>query len=122
MYKVFQDVFLKDATISLPKEVAKHSPTIPPTPRPVASPSLVYTLVRTLPSTFCSNTLAVKMKVRVTQMVMAMLARQDWGEEAMNCLSLRQRRRQLEKRGRRQPLNTWAIRMTRVRSAETEQR
>jgi hypothetical protein len=109
---IFQAVFLNEETISLPSEVAAQTEPIPATPSPVASPSLRFTLVSTVPTSFWSNTLEVKMNVRVTQMIMAMLARPDWGEETMNCLSLRQRRRQVENRGRRQPLKTWAMRMT----------
>ena len=42
---------------------------------------------------------------------------ETWGDECMNLWSLRQTKRQSEKNGRRQPLNTWAISMILVRSA-----
>ena len=79
---------------------------------PRASPSLVETLVIKWPSSFCRSTLAVKTKVRVTQRTRARLAGPDCGEADIRLLSLRQSRRQVEKRGRRQPLNTWATRIT----------
>ena len=98
--------------ISLPRLVRRHTSAMPRTPRPKANPSLVATLVMRWPSSFCRSTLAVKTNVRVTQRTRARLAGPDWGEADIRVRSLRQSRRQLEKRGRRQPLNTWATRIT----------
>ena len=62
-------------------------------------------------------TLLARKRVMVTEMMRKMLAQPFCGEEPMNCGSFRQRRRHILKKGRRHPLNTWAIRMTRLRSA-----
>ena len=58
------------------------------------------------PKTFWRITLLVRKRVRLTEITRKMLAQPFWGEEAMNWGSLRQRRRQMAKKGRRQPLNT----------------
>ena len=92
--------------ISLPRLVRRQTRAMPRTPRPRASPSLVAVLVRKWPSSFWRSTLAVKTKVRVTHSTRARLAGPDWGEADMRLRSLRQSRRQLENRGRRQPLKT----------------
>lgn len=62
-------------------------------------------------------TLEARKRVIVTEASRNRLAQPGWGEDDMNWRSLRQRRRQVEKKGSRQPLKTCAIRMTRVRSA-----
>ena len=109
---------MKDLSKSLPREVTKQMTAIPPAAHPTASPRRTETPVKTLPRTFCIITLEARKRVIVTEASRNRLAQPGWGEEDMNWRSLRQRRRQMEKKGRRQPLKTCAIRMTRVRSAE----
>ena len=61
-------------------------------------------------------TLLARRRVIVTPMTRKMLCQPFWGFLSMNCSSLMQRRRQMEKKGRRQPLNTCATRITTRRS------
>ena len=68
--------------------------------------------------TFCTMTLLASRRVIVTPMTRNTLCHPFWGHLPMNCSSLMQRRRQMEKKGRRQPLNTWATRITTRRSTE----
>ena len=58
------------------------------------------------PKTFWRMTLLVRKRVSVTEMTRKMFAQAFCGEEDMNWGSLRQRRRQMAKKGRRQPLKT----------------
>ena len=58
------------------------------------------------PKTFWRITLLVRKRVRLTGITRKMLAHAFWGEADMNWGSLRQRRRQMEKKGSRQPLKT----------------
>ena len=58
--------------------------------------------------------------VMMTLRMRRILAGTGWGEWLMNWGSLRHRRRRAEKKGRRQPLNTWATNTTEVRSTEIE--
>ena len=58
------------------------------------------------PKTFWRITLLVRKRVRLTEITRKMLAQAFCGEEDMNWGSLRQRRRQMAKKGRRQPLKT----------------
>ena len=71
---------------------------------------------QTLFFTFCTMTLLARRRVIVTPMTRNTLCHPFWGFLPMNCSSLMQRRRQMEKKGRRQPLNTWATRITTRRS------
>ena len=66
--------------------------------------------------TFCTMTLLARRSVIVTPMTRKTLCHPFCGHLPMNCSSLMQRRRQMEKKGRRQPLNTWATRITTRRS------
>ena len=67
-------------------------------------------------------TLDARNRVMVTEARRKMFAQPGWGDGDMNWRSLRQRRRQVEKKGSRQPLKTCAIKITRVRSAANNQR
>ena len=73
------------------------------------------------PNIFCIMTFDARKSVMRTEMTRKMFAHPGCGRLDMNWLSLRQRSRQVEKKGRRHPLKTWAIRMTRVLSAEQNQ-
>ena len=68
---------LNEEMISLPRLVAAQTAPMPAIPRPVATPSRMLTLVMRDPMIFCSKTFAVKMKVSVTQMTIAMFASPD---------------------------------------------
>ena len=61
-------------------------------------------------------TLLARRRVIVTPMTRKTLCHPFCGLLPMNCSSLMQSRRQMEKKGRRQPLNTWATRITTRRS------
>ena len=106
---------LKDLTRSLLREVKMMTRHISRTAAPQAAPSLTLTQVsqvRRLPKIFWMMTLLARNMVIITLTTRRMLAHSAWGLSPMNCSSLRQRRSRVEKKGRRQPLKTWATRMT----------
>ena len=89
-----------------------------PTASPIATPSLPDTAVRIVPKIFWMMTLEARNSVMMTDDTRNTFAQPGCGEDDMNCGSLRQRRRQMEKKGSRQPLKVWATKTTSVRSAE----
>ena len=87
--------------------------------RPPAT-SLADTEVAKLTATFGITTLAARNKVINTEITRNTFAHPGWGAEDMNWGSFKQRSRHMEKKGRRQPLNVWATRITIVRSTENQ--
>ena len=96
--------FLKDRTNSLPKLVTVHSTAMIPTATPKAIPSLAATAVMTVPKIFWMMTLQARNRAMMTEDKRHTFAKPGCGEDDMNWGSLRQRRRHMEKKGRRQPL------------------
>ena len=112
------DFCRKDLRRSWPKEVLTHSVLMIMNEKTNAMASFKLAMGRNAPINFCVNTLAARMRVIVTDTTRKMLAHNFCGEADINWGSLRQMRRQIAKKGRRQPLNTWAIRITCTRGAE----
>ena len=69
--------------------------------------SELWPLVTTQPKMFCTMVLAVRNKVTMTTKTMKQLDHPFCGDCFMNCGSFKQINRQMEKKGRRHPLNTW---------------
>ena len=68
--------------------------------------SLIYTTLINDPTIFWMRTLEARKRVIPTEIMRAMLDQPVWGEEDMKALSLMHTRRQMEKKGSKQPLNT----------------
>ena len=102
----------------LPKEVARKRMVMVANPTHSASTNLNTTVVPAIRENILERiTLLARKRVMVTETTRKMFAQPFCGEAPMNWGSLRQRRRQMEKNGRRQPLKTWAMRITKLRSA-----
>ena len=97
---------MTDLIRSAPREVRTHTPSIPSTVAPAAIPSFIPTPDSQTPNNFWRRTLEARKRVMVTEEKRKQLAQRDCGELDMNCWSLRQSSRQMEKNGSRQPLNT----------------
>ena len=113
------DDSLKDLTKSRLREVSMMTRLISTTAAPQARPSLRETMehqevlgLQTAPNILVRTTLLARNIVIITATVRRMLAHRGWGLSPMNCSSLRQSSSRVEKKGRRQPLKTWATRMT----------
>ena len=104
---------------SLPRDVKMNRTVIITRARHAEIISLMCTAAgRILPNIFWIITLEDRKSVMMTEMVRQILAQPRCGDDDIKCSSLIQRRRQIEKKGRRHPLNTWAIRITTVLSAK----
>ena len=91
----------------LPKEVARKRMVMVAKPTHKANTNLNTTVVPVMRENILERiTLLARKRVMVTETTRKTLAQPFWGEAAMNWGSLRQRSRQMEKKGRRQPLNT----------------
>ena len=90
---------------SFPRDVAKLKIVMAPSETQREMTSLYVTGMME-PRIFWINTFDVRKRVMETETKRNMLAQPFWGDLLMNCSSLRQRRRRMEKKGRRQPLNT----------------
>ena len=90
----------------MPKEVVMQRRDMAATATPAAIPIFKKGSSSRWPKTFWRITLLVRKRVRLTEITRKMLAHAFWGEADMNWGSLRQRRRQMEKKGSRQPLKT----------------
>ena len=98
---------LREARSCLPSEVARERVAITARPihrastrrRPVVEQSSTEKILERM-------TLLARKRVMVTERTRKMLAQPFWGEEPMNWGSLRQSKRQMAKKGRRQPLKT----------------
>ena len=91
----------------LPKEVARKRMVMVAKPTHKANTNLNTTVVPVMRENILERiTLLARKRVMVTETTRKTLAQPFWGEAPMNWGSLRQRRRQMEKKGRRQPLNT----------------
>ena len=91
----------------LPKEVARKRMVMVAKPTHKANTNLNTTVVPVMRENILERiTLLARKRVMVTETTRKTLAQPFWGEAPMNWGSLRQRSRQMEKKGRRQPLNT----------------
>ena len=79
---------------------------------PAARPICIHTPDRKEPNSLPRKTLDARNIVIVTDVKRKQLAQVDCGLLDMNWWSFRQTRRQMEKKGRRQPLNTCATKIT----------
>ena len=91
----------------LPKEVARKRMVMVAKPTHKANTNLNTTVVPVMRENILERiTLLARKRVMVTETTRKTLAQPFWGEAPMNWGSLRQRSRQMEKKGRRQPLKT----------------
>ena len=91
----------------LPKEVARKRMVMVAKATHKATTNLSATVVPAMRENILERiTLLARKRVMVTETTRKTLAQPFWGEEPMNWGSLRQRRRQMEKKGSRQPLKT----------------
>ena len=97
---------LIDLIKSLPSDVMTDTTNISANAVPAATPSLIEMSCRISPNIFCRSASFARNIVIKTLVTRKMLAHRGWGEAFMNCWSLRQRRRQVERKGSRHPLNT----------------
>ena len=107
-----------DLQMSLPRDVNMHTRNISTTAAPAAMPSLG--VKARLVKIFSMMALLARNIVIITLVTRHRLAHSGCGEVRMNCWSFRHRRRQVEKKGSKHPLNTWATRITPVRSTEKQ--
>ena len=91
----------------LPKEVARKRMVMVAKPTHKANTNLNTTVVPVMRENILERiTLLARKRVMVTETTRKTLAQPFWGDAPMNWGSLRQSSRQMEKKGRRQPLNT----------------
>ena len=97
---------LNDLQRSFPSDVRTDTRNISTNAAPTATPSLIEMSCSISPNIFCMSALFARNIVIKTLVTRKMLAHRGWGDVFINCWSLRQRRRQVEKKGSKHPLNT----------------
>ena len=91
---------------SFPRDVTQHKIAMVTHAIPPAIANLTYSESTRCPNIFCIITLDAKKMVIVTEIRRKMLAQPFCGELLINWGSLRQVRRQMAKKGSKQPLKT----------------
>ena len=102
----------------LPTLDEQQTASIPQTEARADVTSLVKTEVKMVPRSLRMMTLQARNMVMVTVVIKRILLTRFCGEDDMNWKSLIQSSRQIERRGSRRPLSTWARRITKILSAE----